>query len=593
MSAEKSIVAEVERELLENLAESAKRSMLAGFLFGLLCVLILRNALNPGFLGGWLAAFAALNATRAVIASRFRRTTPAARDFTAWRRRAIAGHACGGLMWGVLVAAGAIHAPALERQAVIFIFAVLTTLQAASRANYPAAVHAYLACALVPVAWAIATIREERAALLALFFAVFAFAVTRVGRHSHRVMSEGIAQRLENARLLADLTARTNALDQANRGKARFLAAASHDLRQPMQALVLLVESLQARTHDPETRQLVVSMRNSVDTMASLLNAILDLSKFEAGTVRPQRSHFAIGPMLQSLAETHAPAAAGKGLRLRVRPCPHVVDSDPVLLFRVLSNLVSNAIRYTDHGGILIGCRRRADGLHVEVWDTGAGIPEDQREKIFRDFYQIGNPERDREQGLGLGLAIVSRTAELLGHEVRVRSRAGRGSVFSLQVQHGDPALVRAPSPQAGAPAQLEGCRILVIDDDPDVRAALVRLLRGWGCRVHAAGSGREARAQVEQLGDGPDIVLSDYRLPGGETGLEVIQAMARDPPYPAGVLMSGDIVPEVLSRVEQSGYTLLHKPLRPARLRALLGSFWRARAGAPEPADGEPQHNA
>jgi CheY-like chemotaxis protein len=256
-----------------------------------------------------------------------------------------------------------------------------------------------------------------------------------------------------------------------------------------------------------------------------------------------------------------------------------VVDTDPVLLFRILSNLTSNALRYTQSGRVLVGCRRRASGVRIEVWDTGPGIPEEKRREIFREFVQLGNPQRDRDQGLGLGLAIVERTAGLLGHTLGVRSWPGKGSVFSLDVGYGDSALVREAARADDSP--LEGCSVLVVEDQAEVRAAMKLLLEGWGCQVTSAGSGEQARDQLARLGSAPDVVIADMRLPGEEDGIAVLDFIRARYPDIGGVLVSGDIAPEVLRRAQDSGYTLLHKPVRPARLRALMGHYWRSRVSA------------
>jgi len=555
--------------------------MVSGVLFALVCAYVLRDSLTVPFVLRWLAAIVAINASRAAIASAYFRTRRAPGDLARWRRRAVAGYACVGAAWGVMIAATILRGTLLEQYAVFMVFAIITTFQAVGPANYPMAIRAYLVAAFIPMV-AAATGEVERSGVVIAFLAIFFLAITRIGAHSHRVMVEVIGSRHENARLLASLVAQKDSLDEANRAKTRFLAAASHDLRQPMQAITLLVESLQERSREPGTRAIVESIRSSVGTMASLLNAILDISRFDAGTVRPERSHFSVGPILERLRHAHAEAATHKGLRLRVVRSSAVLETDAVLLYRILSNLVANAVRYTERGGVVVGCRRRGEGVSIEVWDSGPGIDETQQREIFREFVQLGNPQRDREQGLGLGLAIVERTARLLDHRLELRSRPGKGSMFSLRVGYGDPAQVRASASLDAEP--LKGCVVLVVEDQREVRAAMALLLTGWGCVVHVAESGSDARDQIARLGEAPDIVIADYRLPGEEDGVDVLDDIRRRFPGTGGILVSGDIGPEALRRAQDSGYTMLHKPLRPARLRALMGSLWRARA-APEPA--------
>ncbi len=571
----------VDRELLELVFESAPRAMVSGVLFAAVCAYVLRESLTAPFALAWLGAVFVINASRAALASAYFRSNRAPGDLARWRRRAVIGYACVGMAWGVMIAAAILRGPLVQQYAVFMIFAIVTTFQAVGRANYPVAIRAYLVAAFIPMVAAAAG-EDGRAGIVIAFLAVFALAITRIGAHSHRVMANVIASRHENARLLASLTAQKDALDEANRAKTRFLAAASHDLRQPMQAITLLVESLQERSREPATRAIVESIRSSVGTMAALLNAILDISRFDAGTVRPERSHFALGPILERLRHAHAEAAKHKGLRLRVVRSSVVVETDAVLLYRILSNLVANAVRYTERGGVVVGCRRHAQGVSIEVWDSGPGIDEAQQREIFREFVQLGNPQRDREQGLGLGLAIVERTSRLLGHRLELRSRPGKGSMFALHVGYGDPAQVRVSAAAGAEP--LKGCVVLVVEDQREVRAAMALLLTGWGCVVHVADSGSDARDQIARLGEAPDIVIADYRLPGEQDGVAVLDDIRRRFPGSGGILVSGDIGPEALRRAQDSGYTLLHKPLRPARLRALMGNLWRARA-APGPA--------
>jgi CheY-like chemotaxis protein len=413
-----------------------------------------------------------------------------------------------------------------------------------------------------------------------------------VGRAGNRYMIDSIAMRYENVELLHDLTRQKEELDKANAAKTHFLAAASHDLRQPMQAVVLLVESLQDRVADPHTRRIVRSIRSSVTSMAALLNAILDVSRFDAGTVRPERSHFRVDEVLERLRGTYSQQAAQKGLALAVMRSSAVVETDPILLFRILANITNNALRYTERGRVVIGCRRRGTALAIEVWDTGPGIREDELKDIFREFHQLGNAHREREQGLGLGLAIVERTARLLEHAVEVRSRVAHGSMFSVLVPLGDPLRIdMADKSRRPEWSPLHGCTVLVVEDEKEIRAAMNILLESWGCTVMSASRGSEVLPLLRGNAAAPDVVLADYRLPGEDNGIQVIRAVRALHPRAEGILVSGDIAPEVLKKAEDAGLQILHKPIRPARLRALLGSAWRERsvanaeAPAPEPA--------
>ena len=559
-----------------------RRSLVASMPFGVMSVWLIWGTLPAGLVVGWLVAYLATSGARLALSYAFDAPIADARDVRQRMQFAIAGHALGGLSWGVLGTAALVLAPDHHENALVIFFTVVVfaSYQAADHARYEPAYNAWMLFALVPNVLAAALQQDPIYHVLGGMGALFLLIITITGRRSNRLMLDSIAKRLENARLLADLLVQKEALAEANRAKTRFLAAASHDLRQPMQAVVLLVESLQERVHETGVRRIVESIRTSVVAMSALLNELLDISRFDAGTVKPQRSAFPVMQVLDRVRSSYAYAANQKNLTLRVRRSSAVIDTDPILLYRILVNLLNNALRYTQKGGVVVGCRRRKDGLLIEVWDTGIGIPADKYDEIFREFHQLANPQRDREQGLGLGLAIVERTGRLLGHPIRVRSRVGRGSVFSMTIPYGDPAQVRASERSRTADA-LDGLAVLVVEDENEIRSAMTVLLEGWGCKVVVAASGAEVDAALAKSGLEPHAILADFRLPGEETGIGVIARLRTRFPDAAGVVITGDIAPEVLSAAEAARLHLMHKPLRPARLRSLLGAIWRERNAA------------
>ena len=581
--------ATVVSRILEQHFSTYQRAFAIAVPFAILALWTLRDALPRTFLALWAVIFLSINLVRALADRKFKQTPPAERVERVWALRATAGHGFGGLTWGILGAATIVLRPDAPEYSFIlfFILTIFATFQVSNPSRYPPAYYAWLAGAMGPTLFAALLQNTEVFRLLFALGVIFVFSVYLVGRRSHRLMIDGIARDLDRARLMQDLLNKTAALDEANRAKTRFLAAASHDLRQPMQAVVLLVESLQERIAEPGHRRIVESIRTSVVSMATLLNAILDVSKFDAGTVKPDRSHFRLSQVLDRLANEFAPQARQKGLTFRVRPSDAMVETDPILLYRILANLCNNALRYTNAGGILVGCRRRGRGVAVEVWDTGIGIPAGQHAEIFREFHQLANPQRDRGQGLGLGLAIVERTAKLLDHPLGLRSREGSGSVFSITVPRGDPARVRVAEPTRAE--ALEGCTVLVVDDEAEVRSAMSLLLDGWGVKVLAAASGTEADAILAASGMAPHVGLVDYRLPGEENGVQVLERLRVRYPEFDGILVTGDIAPAILREARDARFEILHKPLRPARLRSLLGAMWRrqvtgARAATPAP---------
>jgi len=371
-----------------------------------------------------------------------------------------------------------------------------------------------------------------------------------------------------------ELTEQKEEAERANIAKSRFLAAASHDLRQPMHALGLFVGALKERISYPEVSSIVKNIEASVTAMDSLFNALLDISRLDAGVFHPNIVDFPINRLLDRLRVEFAPQAMEKWLRFKVMPCSAMVRSDPMMLERIMLNLVSNALRYTDQGGVVVGCRRRRGGLRIEVWDSGVGIPADRLHDVFHEFVQIDNPERDRKHGLGLGLAIVERMAKLLGTHVTVRSVVHRGSVFSLDLPLGSrdrPARVNLADIAAGGANKLDLC-VAVVDDETAILDGMRVLLENWGCRVLAAASGEELLQLLDSAPQMPDLIVSDYRLREGENGIAVIRAIqaAYGVPIP-GVLISGDTAPERLREAQESGFHLLHKPVSPAKLRLLI----------------------
>ena len=370
----------------------------------------------------------------------------------------------------------------------------------------------------------------------------------------------------------ADLAAKKDMAERANHAKSRFFAAASHDLRQPLHALSLFVAALKARNQQPEAQTLIDNIEASTAAMELLFNALLDISRLDAGTLEAHPQHFPLHKMLLDLDQQFGALAAEKQLQLRFRPCDVTLYSDPLLIERVLGNLIANAIRYTDDGGVLVACRRRGRMVRLSVIDTGRGIPPDQQESVFHEFVQLHNPARDRSKGLGLGLAIVSRLGRLLGHRVDLRSRPGHGSMFSIDVPCGDARLIRPPA-AAGTPGPIpDDALVVLVDDESAILRGMAELFDTWHIDLVTARSADEAEHWLASLDRVPDVIVSDYRLPDDADGIEVItrlrQKFGRDIP---AILVTGDTAPDTILRISRAGFPLLHKPLRPAKLRALL----------------------
>jgi signal transduction histidine kinase/CheY-like chemotaxis protein len=396
----------------------------------------------------------------------------------------------------------------------------------------------------------------------------------------------GMAARLQDsyATLEGKVTERTRQLELANLAKTRFLAAASHDLRQPLHALGLLVAQLGADTGLAERRRIVARVGTAVSVMNDLFNALLDISKLDAGAVAPDITAFPVDPLLQRIEDMFAADAREKSLRLRVLHSSAWVRSDRLLLERVVLNLVSNAVRYTERGGIVVGCRRRGAALRIEVWDSGIGIPEDQRRNIFGEFYQVDDAHAGRP-GLGLGLAIVDRLCRLLDHPLELASTPGRGSRFSIAAPWALPQVQPAeiPHPLQTAILPFAGKFVVMIDDDRLVLDGMGGLLRGWGCRVSASTSSGAALASLLELHQAPDLIISDHHFSHGETGIGVIERLRQtfNTTIPA-LLVTGDISVERKQEAAASGYELLQKPVPPMILRATMSEILKRRGEKP-----------
>jgi len=373
--------------------------------------------------------------------------------------------------------------------------------------------------------------------------------------------------------------------ERASRAKSQFLAAISHDMRQPIQAASLFLGVLDGRIGDPKAREVLERVKTSIDSVHSMLGDLLDLSRLDAALIKPAMKPLELGPLLQRLHAEFSPQADLKRLTFRTVPGKATVATDPELLERILRNLVANAVSYTASGGILLGCRRSGDNVRIIVADTGPGIPEAQQERIFEEFYQVGNPERDRSRGFGLGLAIVRRIADMLEHPISVRSVVGKGSMFSVTV----PLVAQAPrstdkasqSAPAGRCGNANLQPVLLVEDDPAVLGAMVMLLEEWGLSVVTAQSLDELETTIDNLSDPATLIIADYRLPDGATGTDAV-ALARSKISPnlAGIILTGDTDPARLREAHANHTRLLHKPIQAAELQRIVAEILDGAAG-------------
>ena len=456
---------------------------------------------------------------------------------------------------------------------------------------WPVALAYWLSCMLPLI---VALLRAQGAINWALAFGASAYlwAMAMYSYHVSRMTLRAIALRFENDGLVARLRDQTQRAlearemveqalieaEDANRAKTVFLASASHDLRQPLHAAGLYLGALSRAGLSERQAHLVRHVMASNEAANEMLGTLLDFSKVDAGVVKPQVRSFALQPLLHKLERELAPLAERKGLAFRLRDTRLVVQADPALVEMIVRNLLVNAVRYTERGAVLLACRRRAGRAVVEVWDTGIGIPAAQHREIFREFHQLGNPERDRRKGLGLGLSIVDGLARAMGVEVGLASHEGRGSVFRLMLPISESA-VMASERVSQLGGDLTGLHVLLVEDDEAVLAAMSDLLMHWGCACETAASVDEALARLSAFS--PDLLLVDYRLRDHRSGLEAV-ALIRER-LGAGLpafLITGDTGPQRLREAHASGLVLLHKPVAAERLHAALLNQWRRLQG-------------
>jgi signal transduction histidine kinase/CheY-like chemotaxis protein len=454
-----------------------------------------------------------------------------------------------------------------------------------SHAYYPPSLYALVVPVFAAVLIRLLATGQFGYVLLGLASALYALTMVAFCRAQARTLDEGFQIRFENQALVEALTVQKAEAEEARRkaelaslAKSQFLAAASHDLRQPLYALSLFSASLGALKLDEEGARVVANIQDSVAVMESLFTGLLDISKLEAGVVRPKLTSVSVDALFDRLSQYFRPVALERGLDLRFRSDGEWVTSDEALLEQVLSNLVSNALRCTRVGGVLVAARRKEGKVRLEVWDTGIGIGERDRERVFEEFVQLENPERDRRKGLGLGLAIASRSAALIGSRVALASRPGLGSRFAVeQLTASAPRNIIADGAASGrgiAPLPRdETLPLLIVEDDRDVRHALSDLLNHWGARHEAVADAEEALLRVEG-GTRYGLVLSDYRLAGSMNGLELLMAIdERHPqPAPASALITGDFDAALIAAAHLRDIPLLMKPLKPQDLQTLLG---------------------
>ena len=435
----------------------------------------------------------------------------------------------------------------------------------------------WLVSLTLPLPFALASNGEPTYLVLAALAAVFLALSLRSTLAQNKVLSTALRARFENAALVERLREQVGLTAQASRDKSRFLAAASHDLRQPLHALSMFGAALEKRLAHSVEQPLIFNMMRSIEALDKSFGAMLDISRLDAHVIEPHVQSFPIRDVFRRLQMNFGGLAEEAGLQLRFKPAGKVVRSDPQLLERVLGNLVQNALRYCRDGGVIVAAREWKGAVNIEVWDTGIGIADEELPKIFDEFYQVANPERDRAKGLGMGLAIVKRLNLLLGHTLTIDSRVGRGTLCRVRIE--GTGLESLEEFTVGAetvpPDTTTGGTVLVIDDEEAIRAGVGELLSQWGYAVHGAATIAEACQVARQHGGLIDVVISDLRLRADEDGILAIERVRQTcgVKVPA-VLVTGDTSREQVRRAHESGHIVMFKPVQPKELINVLRRF-------------------
>ena len=582
---------------------------LAGYTAGVGVVTMLFWGIAPAALMlPWMGAFVLMGLARFLVWQAFKRASPSTlADWSRWLLRSNIGTLVAGAFWGFTGWAFYVEGSGLQQTGLIVIVYTFSVVGIPVLSIQPRIYLGFAALSFLPMVVRIASVGDSYSYQLAGELVLIISFTTILARTYRQALQRAIDLKVQANELLAQLRVEKQAAEAArheaevaNRAKTQFFTAASHDLRQPLHAMGLFAEALRQRVHrpagppqgsiaeggarsvvdDPEVAQLVNSINESVDALEGLFSELLDITRIDNGGVEVHEQHFAVGDILRKLRLNFEPSAFEKGLSLRLRSGERVVFADPLLVERILRNLVSNAIRYTNDGSVLVSCRRRGDRVLLQVWDTGIGIRESERTRIFEEFYQVPNTgvvSPEQRKGLGLGLAIVKRLADLMHAPLSVRSQAGRGTVFTLELPVGKaPRAVAQAVPGKGPLGiTLEGRLVVIVEDEPAVRGGLEVLIKGWGAGIASFDSVAASAAWAAASDPGivkPDLLIVDYRLENGLNGVDAIKALrARFGAEVPAILVTGSTMTGHEMDAQAHNFHLLIKPVVPNKLRAMI----------------------
>jgi two-component system, sensor histidine kinase len=562
---------------------------IAGYIAGVAVVSVLFWALTPpAVMAAWMAAFALMLLVRAWITLRFRRAVVRTHaEWARWLLIANTGTLVAASLWGATGFIFYTHAVGIQQTALIVLIYTYCVVAIPVLSIQPRLYLTFAGLAFLPMTARIFsgadTYSYQLGGVLLLILAMTTLVARNYRQTLQRVIelklrSDGLLVQLRSEKLAADVARRQ--AEVANRAKTQFFAAASHDLRQPLHAMGLFAEALRQKAHDEEVSHLVNSINSSVDALEGLFSELLDITRIDTGGVEVHNRHFEVADILRKLRLHFEPTAFEKGLSLRLRGGSRVVHADPLLVERILRNLVSNAIRYTNDGTVLVGARRRGDKVLLQVYDTGVGIRPEERGRIFEEFYQVPNTdmvEPHQRKGLGLGLAIVKRLADLMDAPLKVNSQPGSGTVFTLELPAGKAPRVEQVTVPGKGPLglTLDGKLIVVVEDEPVVRSGLEVLLKGWGASIASFDSVGRARQWAEVTDPElvkPDLLIVDYRLENGLNGVDAIRSLrARFGAGVPAIIVTGSTMSGHEREAQEGDFHLLIKPVVPNKLRAMI----------------------
>lgn len=494
-----------------------------------------------------------------------------------WGRQQTLYAAISGAAWGFINTTSCAYLPLSYQLFVVTVAAVSAAAAASEGFAYFPPSRAFICTSLIPLTLWFFSQADRLHLILGIMLCIFTPLMLWQGSKRHHAFIESLKLRFKNEFLARELATLRKIAEDAGHAKSRFLAAASHDLRQPVQALAIFQDLLHPEmTLTPLGETYFLKMRQAVKAVSGLLGTLLDISRLDSNTIKAQREPLRVAPLIEQVRHEFSALAERKGVELRTVACSANLETDATLLGQILRNLVSNALRYTPSGKILIGCRRHGEWLSIEVWDTGIGIRKEHQSAIFGEFFQIGNRERDRRHGLGLGLAIVERSARLIGASLSLRSQPGKGSCFSVTLPI---SLIRAPfqkeaTQPISSPFDLGNRLIVLVENEEDVRQGFHTMLENWGCRVISGDSWRSIESQLRE--HKVDAVISDFGLSKHENGITVIGKLrVRFGRQLPALLITGDTSRKTLQAASQAGLPILHKPFKPWNLRQTLCSLF------------------